>query len=136
MSDYEAAIQAEASACKELKLAAKQFAERVKARAMLVANWGDGQGANAIDAVRDALIDAKVFIPAEPGRGDGRRKLSASKRKAVFERDMYRCVACGTHIDLTVDHKHPVSLGGGDDIDNLQTMCMPCNAKKGARAEK
>ena len=136
MSDYEAAIQAEASASKELRLAAKQFAKRVKAGAMLVANWGDGQGSNAIDAVRDALIEAQVFQPTEPGGGDGRRKLSHTKRKAVFERDLYRCVTCGTHIGLTIDHRRPVSLGGGDDIGNLQTMCMPCNAKKGARAEK
>ena len=44
-----------------------------------------------------------------------------------------RCVACGTHLELTIDHKHPVSRGGGNNIDNLQTMCMPCNNKKGAR---
>ena len=133
MTDYEAAIQAEASASKELRLAARQFAKRVKSGAMLVANWGDGQGSNAIDAVRDALIEAGVFKPTELGGGDSRRKLSHAKRKAVFERDMYRCVTCGTHLDLTIDHKRPVSLGGGDELSNLQTMCMPCNAKKGAK---
>lgn len=136
MSDYEAAIQAEASASRELRVAAEQFARHVKANAMLVANWGDGQGSNAIDAVRHALIEAGVFKPMDPCSTGGRRKLPASRRKAVFERDMYRCVTCGTHLDLTVDHRRPVSLGGGDDIGNLQTMCMPCNAKKGARAEK
>lgn len=133
MTDYESALQAEALASKELRAAAQQFAKRVKAGAMLVANWGDGEGSNAIDAVRAALIEAGVFRPTEPSGGDGRRKLTATRRKAVFERDMYRCVACGTHLDLTIDHKHPVSLGGGNELSNLQTMCMPCNSKKGAR---
>jgi len=133
MIDYEDAIKAEAAASKELRLAAKKFAKRVKDCAMLVANWGDGQGSNVIDAVRNALIEEKVFEPTLPSTSDNRRKLSYAKRKAVFERDMYRCVSCGTHFDLTIDHKTPISKAGSNDLDNLQTMCMTCNVKKGAR---
>jgi|SRR5665213_962890 len=32
---------------------------------------------------------------------------------------------------MTKDHIVPVSLGGEDDLDNLQTMCAPCNIRKG-----
>jgi hypothetical protein len=32
---------------------------------------------------------------------------------------------------LTVDHIIPRSLGGSDDLDNLQPMCAGCNFKKG-----
>jgi len=32
---------------------------------------------------------------------------------------------------LTKDHILPVSLGGSDELDNLQTMCDKCNSKKG-----
>ncbi len=61
------------------------------------------------------------------------KNLKASLKKAVFERDAYRCKHCETHIDLTVDHIYPKSKGGIDDLDNLQTLCRPCNSKKGAK---
>jgi 5-methylcytosine-specific restriction endonuclease McrA len=54
------------------------------------------------------------------------KKLKA----AVHDRDGHRCVYCGTESDLSVDHKVPQSRGGTDDIDNLQTLCRPCNASK------
>ena len=31
------------------------------------------------------------------------------------------------------DHLIPVSRGGGDELDNLDPCCRPCNRKKGAR---
>ena len=51
----------------------------------------------------------------------------------VFERDGYRCRHCGSAEDLTIDHIHPQSRGGGHTEDNLQTLCRPCNSRKGAR---
>ena len=33
--------------------------------------------------------------------------------------------------DLTVDHFHPISAGGGDEIDNLVYACVRCNQYKG-----
>jgi hypothetical protein len=56
-------------------------------------------------------------------------------RTAVMERDLYRCRQCGTHLDLTVDHVHPESLGGETVLENLQTLCRSCNSKKGAEVE-
>jgi 5-methylcytosine-specific restriction endonuclease McrA len=32
---------------------------------------------------------------------------------------------------FTKDHIFPKSLGGADSMDNYQTMCWKCNAKKG-----
>lgn len=37
------------------------------------------------------------------------------------------------HIDVTIDHKYPVSKGGTDDIKNLQLMHRICNEEKGGR---
>lgn len=60
-------------------------------------------------------------------------KIAGTLRKRVFERDAYRCVSCGTHIDLSCDHIVPESKGGPTTLSNLQTMCLPCNMRKGAR---
>lgn len=37
----------------------------------------------------------------------------------------------GTEVMLTKDHIVPKSKGGPDDASNYQTMCEPCNKKKG-----
>jgi 5-methylcytosine-specific restriction endonuclease McrA len=46
-----------------------------------------------------------------------------------------RCVACGQIAELEVDHIVPVSVGGSNDIENIQPLCRSCNASKGATTE-
>lgn len=54
--------------------------------------------------------------------------------QALLARTGHRCLCCGaTGVKLVKDHIRPRSRGGTDDIDNLQPLCMPCNARKGAR---
>ena len=62
-----------------------------------------------------------------------RKPPSTALSLRVFERDGYRCKQCGTNKHLTVDHINPISRGGSDDFDNLQTLCRSCNSRKGAR---
>lgn len=62
-----------------------------------------------------------------------KEKICRQIRKAVFERDKYRCVSCNDHVDLTIDHIKPESKGGSSELDNLQTMCRVCNCKKGVK---
>ena len=54
-------------------------------------------------------------------------------RLAVLYRDGGACVKCKSAESLTMDHIIPVKLGGSDDIENLQTLCKPCNSSKGAK---
>jgi 5-methylcytosine-specific restriction endonuclease McrA len=63
----------------------------------------------------------------------GRRPIPADTRRLVYERDGWACVFCGTAEDLSVDHIHPFSRGGEDVLENFQTLCRPCNSRKGAR---
>ena len=63
----------------------------------------------------------------------GRFPLTATLRNAVLSRDAHRCVSCGSGSRLQIDHEFPVALGGGDEIENLRTLCQPCNSSKGAR---
>jgi Homing endonuclease associated repeat/HNH endonuclease len=60
-----------------------------------------------------------------------RRSLSVRKRFFVLKRDNYRCVLCGVSaVPLEVDHIVPAARGGSDRLDNLQTLCVPCNRGK------
>jgi 5-methylcytosine-specific restriction endonuclease McrA len=59
------------------------------------------------------------------------RKIS---RRALFARDGWRCVYCGTASGrLTLDHVIPRSRGGGSVWENVVTSCAPCNLRKGNR---
>ena len=63
-----------------------------------------------------------------------RTNIPRGLRHEVFKRDDYKCVECGASKDdgatLHVDHKIPVSKGGTDELDNLQTLCKDCNLNK------
>lgn len=61
------------------------------------------------------------------------KQLSARIRAAVKERDGHKCACCGATTFLAVDHIVPASLGGSDDLENLQTLCRGCNTKKGKK---
>ena len=52
-------------------------------------------------------------------------------RKVVLRRDNYTCSYCGKKGgELHVDHIHPVSKGGLDELNNLTTACRKCNIQK------
>jgi hypothetical protein len=62
------------------------------------------------------------------------RSISPSLRARVLERDSFRCRRCRSDGPLVVDHILPVKLGGNKAFENLQALCIDCNAGKGARA--
>jgi len=66
-------------------------------------------------------------------RKRGYRAISGSIRYEVLKRAKFRCELCGISADqkgLEVDHIHPKSLGGKDDLSNYQALCYSCNAAK------
>lgn len=52
--------------------------------------------------------------------------------EALCRRYDFRCLRCGQRKSLTPDHVLPLSLGGSNDISNIQPLCGPCNYSKGA----
>lgn len=56
--------------------------------------------------------------------------IKAAKRRLVFERDGWGCLACGSFSRQTIDHIRPKSQGGDNSMDNLQTLCFWCNCAK------
>lgn len=81
------------------------------------------------------------WSPAYMDRGSPRRadesrrrvRINDSTRLLVYRRDGYRCRNCGSAEDLQLDHIYPWSMGGTDELDNLQTLCGPCNQAKAAK---
>ncbi len=62
-----------------------------------------------------------------------RKPISKKTRFEVFKRDSFKCQYCGKSapdVILHVDHIHPVSKGGGNDILNYLTACADCNGGK------
>ncbi len=85
-----------------------------------------------------AMTQAQVrssFIKAKPGV----RRIG---KKGYW----YRCARCGKWCGrpgsdrvtikdsekMEVDHRVPFSMGGSDDLYNLQPLCKPCNRSKSA----
>jgi hypothetical protein len=74
----------------------------------------------------------KPPVPPEGCFSTYRKKpLSHRQRIQVFQRDGFRCVYCQSEENLTIDHRVPESKGGTATFENLQTLCRPCNARKG-----
>jgi len=85
--------------------------------------------------------DATTARPAEPtaerlDRGSPSRIAGWRLRFLVMRRDRFRCCQCGASPALSpgtvlvVDHVVPWSQGGNTTLDNLQTLCVPCNGGK------
>lgn len=82
--------------------------------------------------------DSNNFVNIEFAKEKAELKLRVMPgiRWQVFQRDNWRCVACGVKatdddkVILHVDHITPRSKGGKDEIDNYQTLCDKCNIGK------
>ena len=65
-----------------------------------------------------------------------RRKIRDTTRYAVLERAGFKCQCCGSKplknndVILHIDHIIPHSLGGSNNVDNLQVLCDKCNLSK------
>ena len=74
-------------------------------------------------------------VPRDSGRKDGtnmKRNMGASidnkTRRAVYERDGFRCALCDSTDGLQIHHVKPRGEGGADHPMNLITLCWRCHA--------
>ncbi len=60
--------------------------------------------------------------------------FSPTVKHAIFKTDGYKCVVCGRGekdgVELIADHIKPKDLGGTNDLENGQTLCMQHNLIK------
>ena len=69
----------------------------------------------------------------------GRIVFPQRVKQALFRGQRGRCNYRGlTHRIrfLDIDHKWPVSRGGGNDVTNLQLLCRACNMRKGIQTDQ
>lgn len=62
-----------------------------------------------------------------PPLGNAQRKIL---RPILLEKHNNKCANCGREDDLQIDHIVARSVGGTNDISNLQILCGKCNRKK------
>ena len=80
-------------------------------------------------ALKFGLISsAEVDIFDQQQKSDRQKRgyVSSKIRKAVLQRDHHQCLLCGSQERLTITHITPISQGGNSEIENLQTLCFPC----------
>jgi len=76
----------------------------------------------------------RAAVGAKPKSPYPRKTLSKKRRYQILERDKFTCRTCGRsapEVALHVDHIIPVSKGGNNTLENLQTLCVDCNLGKG-----
>ena len=94
--------------------------------------------AKKVEWIRSTIEDAKFVLAAKMQTTYEFCRRVANQccadleiRNAVFTRDNFACVICHQDENLSIDHIMPVRCGGTNDLENLQTLCLPCNLKKG-----
>lgn len=106
----------------------------------IIHRWGDDDFGYIRQLFDEALAQHKSSKPTSrdlamfvSSSNPTRAALSKSVKMQVLKDDGFKCVSCKSEHDLCVDHKHPVSRGGNNNRDNLQTLCRSCNSKKGTK---
>jgi len=87
---------------------------------------------NSVDKKENSIKQEERTSDNKPAKSI-REEISIRKRFLVLKRDQFTCVMCGRSgigVKLEVDHKIPVSKGGTNNLDNLQTLCYECNRGK------
>jgi 5-methylcytosine-specific restriction endonuclease McrA len=55
-----------------------------------------------------------------------RRVLQSDLLKYLHTRFGVACEKCGTSLNLAVDHKVPLSVGGKNNYTNIRILCRDC----------
>ena len=87
---------------------------------------------DSVDETVVALSEEMILKAKEAA--EQKIKVMPAIRWQVFQRDDWKCVACGrgsqNDVILHVDHIVPRSKGGKDTLENYQTLCSLCNIGK------
>lgn len=83
------------------------------------------RSANLWPVVRDNLLRAQ--------KAGAAATLTVAEWRAILDRHHWRCAYCQTRPYEDLEHRTPISKGGGTTADNCVPACKACNAGKGQR---
>lgn len=112
----------------------RRFGSYRKALEAFVASFETESGATTEKTPQPTPAMVSPLSP--PARHQTPRNPSWRLRFLVLRRDSFKCRLCGASpalqpgTVLVVDHVDPWELGGETVIENLQTLCEPCNGGK------
>lgn len=94
--------------------------------------WGTNWAAELTPSFIDGCPNCFEFVLP-----DGHVATWREARAIVWDNSDGYCYHCGVAIhpirDFEVDHLHPRSKGGDNEITNLVASCSRCNRSKGAK---
>ena len=76
-----------------------------------------------LSGIVDSYDDSPIFLAATQ---KGKPLKWSEARRAAIQRDK-SCRRCDEGDNLTVHHFHPRGIGGGNDLNNLVTLCQKCH---------
>jgi hypothetical protein len=77
-----------------------------------------------------SLLSKHYFIFQINSPKERSRQISSDVKRAVWQRDVGKCVLCGSNENLEYDHDIPFSKGGANTVNNIRLLCMSCNRQK------
>ena len=91
--------------------------------------------------VADALVQFMLLTRSNERRIRPTERVAWPKglKQQLMRQQDNTCVYCGYRraaSSLDIDHIIPVVRGGGNQIDNLQVICRPCNQRKGLQTDQ
>lgn len=94
---------------------------------------------NNLEKVKESCRQWKDKNPEKQRANSNRRRSRKNKVisqpydfETICTQYGNKCLRCGRDdVKLTVDHIIPISWGGNDTADNIQPLCLSCNAGKG-----
>ena len=89
--------------------------------------------------IKPKISSIKTTIAAQPAVKRVRGSAGMKAREAILKRDGYLCQMCLPERAVLadeVDHIVPLCLGGGDNMENKQSLCKACHVAKSAEENK
>jgi hypothetical protein len=99
-------------------------------QASILDREANGKQPSAQPARAETVVEETVVTPGEtdPARGP----ISEEVMHQVWRRDQGRCVDCGSHENLELNHIIPLAQGGASSVRNLELRCETCSRRRSA----
>jgi 5-methylcytosine-specific restriction endonuclease McrA len=112
--------------------------EEMRSRAVMMCRPNREMLEQELTAFVDAISHTDApdwLLSAASAEFSKRPSFSKEVRTELEDRQTWRCAVCGQPLSRTggmhIDHVRPISLGGNNDMENLQLLCRDCNLGKG-----